>query len=309
MASGSKTAIYGAIIANVMIAISKFVAATFTGSSAMISEGIHSLVDTSNGILLLYGIKQSTKQPDREHPFGYGMEVYFWSFIVALLVFALGGGVALYEGFHHLNEPKELGDPLWNYVVLILAMIFEGSALYFALKAFKKTRGNLGFFDAIRKSKDSATIAIIIEDAAALIGLAIAFLGVLIGQLSGNPIFDALASILIGVLLCLVAFVLAYESKSLLVGESVKASDLSEIESVLKAHRHVTAFDLPKTMHLSPESVLLALDIHFKDGLSTDELELTVSEIETEIKNRRPHINKIYIESKALTNIGKTGVK
>ena len=268
----------------------------------MLSEGIHSLVDTSNGLLLLHGIKQSQKEPDSKHPFGYGMEVYFWSFIVALLVFALGGGVAIYEGIHHLISPKEVGNPLWNYVVLSLSIVFEGFALFFALKSFKKSRGKLGFIESIEKSKDAATFAIIIEDAAALIGLAIALAGVILGHITGNPYYDAIASILIGLLLCSVAIFLAKESKSLLVGEGIKSDDLKEVESILDNHDHVNQFDVPRTLHFGPSSALLALDIHFKDHLTTDEIEITTIEIERQIKNRKPYIDKIYIESKALKN-------
>ncbi|RLD48568.1 MAG: hypothetical protein DRI94_12350, partial [Bacteroidetes bacterium] len=174
MSGTSKKAIYGAVIANIAIAISKFTAAVFTGSSTMLSEGIHSLVDTGNGILLLLGIKKSKRPADENHPFGYGNEVYFWSFIVAVLIFALGGGIALYEGIEHILHPKEITDVIWNYVVLILAIVFEGSALSIGLKEFNKTRGNVSFYKALIETKDTSTAAIVIEDSAAVAGLTIA---------------------------------------------------------------------------------------------------------------------------------------
>ena len=215
MAGSSNRAIYGAIIANTAIAISKFFAAFFTGSSAMFSEGIHSLVDTGNGFLLLIGVRKSKKPADIKHPFGYGKEIFFWSFIVALLIFALGGGIAIYEGIKHIKHPQSLSNVGWNYLILILAMIFEGAALRIALQEFNTTRYAKSFFKALKDSKDSATVAVVIEDTAALLGLLIAFLSVLLGQLTGWVYFDGLGSILIGVLLVSVSLFFAVECKAL----------------------------------------------------------------------------------------------
>ena len=196
MATGSTKAVFGAILANVLIAVSKFVAAFFTGSSAMVSEGIHSLVDSTNGLLLLLGIKRSKKKATTQHAFGYGLEIYFWSFVVAIFVFALGGGVALYEGIHHLIEPKSAeGNPWWNISVLVIAMLIEGSSLLYALKTFNAKNTSVGFIDSIRQSKDAATFSVIIEEIAALMGLFIALLGVLLVLFTGNIIFDAKAGI------------------------------------------------------------------------------------------------------------------
>ena len=303
MAGDSKVAIYGAIAANVLIAVSKFVAAFFTGSIAMVSEGVHSLVDTSNGFLLLYGIKQGKKAPDEDHPFGYGQEVYFWSFIVAILIFGLGGGVSIYQGITHIIHPVEHGSPYINYIVLISAAIFEGTALYFAMKQFNKTRGELPIIKALRKSKDSATAAIIIEDTAALAGLIIAFLGVLVGHLFHFEYADGIASLLIGLLLSLVAIFLASESKQLLVGEGLEKEEREDIKAILAANENIEAFGPSKSIYFGPNSVLLALDVNFKDNLTTDELENAVLELEQTIKSKKPFIDKIYVESRALKEL------
>ena len=304
MAGSSKIAIYGAIAANVLIAVSKFVAASITGSAAMMSEGVHSLVDTSNGFLLLYGIKQSKKVPDEEHPFGYGKEVYFWTFVVAILIFGFGGGVAIYKGVNHLIHPQpQQGDLFINYIVLVMASVFEGIALFFALRQFNKSRKDLGLLEALRKSKDSATAAIIIEDSAALMGLVIAFFGLLLGDVFQYSKADGIASVLIGVLLSLVAVFLARESKQLLVGEGLGKKNREEIRKILADNVNIEAFGSIKSIYFGPDSVLLALDVNFVDGLSTDQLEKVVMDLENQIKGRKPFIDKIYIESRAFKEL------
>ena len=304
MAGNSKVAIYGAIVANILIATSKFVAAFFTGSAAMVSEGVHSLVDTSNGFLLLYGIKESKRPADEEHPFGYGQEVYFWSFIVAILIFGLGGGVAIYKGINHILHPIESeGNVIVNYVVLGASALFEGTALFFAMREFNKSRGDLGIVEALRKSKDSATAAIIIEDSAALIGLLIAFAGVFLGHVFEEPIFDGIASLLIGLLLSFVAAFLAKESKQLLVGEGLEKNDREDITKILASNKSIEAYGIVKSIYFGPTSVLLALDVNFVDGLSTDELEEVIINLEQEIQTSKPFIDKIYIESRALKEL------
>lgn len=304
MAGDSKIAIYGAIVANTLIAVCKFTAAAFTGSSAMVSEGVHSLVDTSNGFLLLYGIKKSKKPADDEHPFGYGNEIYFWSFVVAVLIFGFGGGVAIYKGIVNILHPvAHDGNVYVNYIVLFLASCFEGTALYFAMREFNKSRGDLGIIKALKKSKDSATAAIIIEDSAALMGLIVAFLGVFLSDVLHNPIFDGFASLLIGILLSLVAVFLAYESKQLLVGEGLSKDDREDIRSILTKNDAIEDFGRIKSLYFGPKSVLLALDVNFVDGLTTDNLEEVVSGLENEIQTSKPFIDKIYIESKALKEL------
>jgi len=300
MSGTSNKAIYGAIIANVAIAISKFIAAVFTGSSTMMSEGIHSLVDTGNGVLLLFGIKQSKKPADSKHPFGYGNEVYFWSFIVAVLIFALGGGIALYEGIQHVIHPKTLTDPLWNYIVLVLAIIFEGSALFVGLKQFNKTRGDVTFFKAIVDTKDTATAAIVIEDSAAVAGLTIALVSLLLGQITGIEYFDGIGSVLIGILLLSVSTFFAIECKSLLIGEGLPEDDIKKISSILSNDKNVTAYKRPLSLYFGPEEVLVNLNVDFKDELVSDEIEHTVDRIESKIKISVPSVNRIFIEAETI---------
>jgi len=298
MGGGSKFAIYGAIGANLLIAAGKFLAAFFTGSSAMLAEGIHSFVDTGNGFLLLLGIKRSRQEPDALHPFGYGKEVYFWSFVVSILIFALGGGFALYEGFHALQDPKVIEDPTWNYIVLIAAMIFEGTALYFALKVFNKSRvksGNL--ISSIIQSKDAATFAVIIEDSAAVVGLSIALIGIFLSQQLNNPYMDGGASMLIGVLLLSVATFLARESKDLLLGESANPDVLASINKIMSDNINIKEWGLPHTMHFGPESILLVIEIDLLDTLELSQAEKTMENLRVEIKLLNPKITQIYIQT------------
>jgi cation diffusion facilitator family transporter len=297
MAGSSKIAIYGAIAANSAIAVCKFIAAAFTGSSAMLSEGIHSLVDTGNGILLLFGISRSQRPPDQKHPFGYGNEIFFWSFIVAILIFALGGGIAIYEGIRHILHPRAPENVQWNYVVLILAMIFEGSALKVALKQFKTTRGNKPFFRALRESKDSTTIAVVVEDTAALLGLLIALLSVFLGQMTGWVYFDGIGSVLIGVLLVSVSYFFAVECKALLVGEGLGTENLKKIDRILEAEPRVAKHRRPLSLYFGPNEVLVNLDVHFIDDLTSDQIEETVDRIEAAIKTAVPKVNRIYVEA------------
>jgi cation diffusion facilitator family transporter len=297
MAGSSKIAIYGAIAANSAIAVSKFIAAFFTGSSAMLSEGVHSLVDTGNGILLLFGIKLSKNPPDEKHPFGYGNEVFFWSFVVAILIFALGGGIAIYEGVRHILHPRQLENVQWNYVVLILAMIFEGAALRVALKQFNASRRNKPFMRALKDSKDSSTVAVVVEDTAALLGLMIALLSVLLGHLTGWPYFDGIGSVLIGVLLVSVAFFFAVECKALLVGEGLLPEEVEKIGQILDEEPRVSVYRRPLSLYFGPSEVLVNLDVHFIDNLNSDQIEQTVDRIEDRIKAALPSVNRIYIEA------------
>ena len=297
MAGSSKIAIYGAIIANTAIAICKFVAAFFTGSSAMLSEGIHSLVDTGNGVLLLVGIRLSKSPPDEKHPFGYGNEVFFWSFVVAILIFALGGGIALYEGIRHILHPRTLTNVQWNYVVLILAMVFEGSALRVALKQFNASRSNKPFLRALKDSKDSSTVAIVVEDTAALAGLAIALVSVFLGHVTGWVYFDGIGSVLIGLLLVAVSLFFAAECKALLVGEGLLPEKVEQIQQILEDEPRVDAYRRPLSLYFGPNEVLVNLDVHFVDNLSSDQIEETVDRIESQIKQELPNVNRIYIEA------------
>ncbi len=298
--AGNKKAIYGAVTANIAIAISKFTAAIFTGSSTMLSEGIHSLVDTGNGILLLFGIKKSKKPADDEHPFGYGNEVYFWSFVVAVLIFALGGGVALYEGIEHIIHPREITDVIWNYVVLISAIVFEGTSLYIALKEFNKTRGDASFFKALTDTKDTSTAAVVIEDSAAVSGLTIALLTLIIGQITGIVYFDGIGSVLIGLLLLGVSTFFAIECKSLLIGEGLSKKEIQKITDILYEDEDVTAYKKPLTLFFGPDEVLVNLNVNFKDDLVSDEIEKIVDRLEGKIKKEIPAVNRIFIEAETI---------
>lgn len=305
MAASSNRAIYGAIIANTAIAISKFIAAIFTGSSTMFSEGIHSLVDSGNGFLLLIGVRRSKKPADDAHPFGYGKEVFFWSFVVALLIFALGGGFAIHEGIKNLQHPKPLTNVGWNYLVLILAMIFEGAALRVALQEFNKSRGSKPILRALIDSKDSATVAVVIEDTAALIGLMIAFSAVFLGQITGWIYFDGIGSVLIGVLLVIVALFFAIECKALLIGEGLLPEDVDKIINILKEENRVINYRRPLSLYFGPSQVLVNLDVNFADDLTPDDIEKTIDSLESRIKAALSVVNRIYIEAEALRPRGR----
>lgn len=298
MTGNSKIAIYGALAANIGIAVVKFIAASVTGSSAMISEGIHSTVDSGNSLLLLLGMKRSQRPPDRGHPFGHGKEIYFWSLIVAILVFSLGGGMSVYEGISHLRHPVELRDPFWNYIVLFVSMAFEGASLLYAVREFNKTRGNFNFWKEVSMSKDPGLFAVIYEEGAAIIGLAIALLGVFLGHYFNNPMYDALASMLIGVVLIFVAITMVRESKGLLVGESANSDIVKGIYDLVNKEPRVETLYFPLTMHLAPNEILLALDVEFQKDMTVEELFDAVNQLEEQIKAAFPNVKKIYIEAK-----------
>ncbi|MCK5782510.1 MAG: cation diffusion facilitator family transporter [Flavobacteriales bacterium] len=299
----SKLSIFLAIAANLAIAVMKFVASFFTGSAAMLSEGIHSLIDTANGGLLLLGIKRSKKAADKDHPFGYGKEAYFWSFIVAVMVFALGGGVALYEGIIHIIHPIKEADHsqiLWSVGVLVGAMLFEGSSLWFAMKQFRKTNPS-GFISALEDSKDTSTLAIIVEESAAMAGLVIALLGVSITYFTKDPIYDAIASILIGLLLTYVAYFMANEIRALLVGEAVINKDLSKIENILdKYDDEMEFYGNIRTMHLGPDEAMAGVEVNFEDHLTIAQIEPIIAKIKKDIRQEVPKFTHIYIESDSI---------
>lgn len=298
--SSPKIVIYGAIGANIAIAVAKFVATYFTGSSAMLSEGIHSLVDSGNGFLLLYGLHQSTKPASLEFPFGRSKELYFWSLIVAVLVFSVGGGMSIYEGIEHIKEPAPITDPTWNYVVLGLGILFEGTSFLIALREFNQSRGELGFWASLRRSKDPSVFAILMEDFAALIGLGIALVGVYLGHLLDNPYIDGSASIAIGLLLVCVAIFLIRETKGLLVGEGVDRDTLNDLQQIARAHEAVDQVRPPLTSYLGPQDVILALDVQFRRDLSAQEVEEAIDDLQDQIREKYPDFKRIFIEAKAL---------
>lgn len=302
MAGSSKTAIYGAIAANTAIAVSKFVAAFFTGSSSMLSEGIHSLVDTGNGALLLLGIKKSQKPADSKHPYGYGNEVYFWSFVVAVLIFALGGGIALYEGIEAILHPSPVDHTYikWNYVVLLLAIAFEGSALFVALKQFNANRREKSLVKELVASKDTATSAIVIEDTAALVGLVIALVAVFVSDTTGNVYADGVGSVLIGLLLVSVSLFFAIECKDLLIGEGLVQEDIQKIRDILEEEANVMVYKRPLSLYFGPNEVLINLDVKFKNQLTSKQIETTIDRIEAAIKEAIPTVNRIFIEAETV---------
>jgi len=299
MKSGSKSIVLIALAANCIIAIIKFVVAIITGSSAMLAEAVHSAADTGNQIFLLIGIKRSFKSPDSAHPFGYGQEQYFWSFMVAILIFFIGSIVSLYEGFHKLSAPTEIESPWMIYVILAISMCLESYAFFAAYKEFnsKRIKGD-GIFLSVHKTKDTSVAVILFEDSAALLGLSIAFVGVLLADLTGILIFDALASILIGVLLASVSFWLAYECKELLIGESASNLNLAKIEQSIKGFEEIDKTGEILTMHLGPNQILVTLSVEFKDELTTDEIEKAVDTIKSNIREGVPAATKIFIEAK-----------
>jgi cation diffusion facilitator family transporter len=303
MAAESKTAIFAAIGGNLAIAIMKFAAAAFTGSSAMLSEGIHSLVDTGNGGLLLLGIHKSKHPADATHPFGYGKELYFWSLIVAVLIFGVGGGISIYEGITHLIHPSPLEDPFWSYVVLGLAVVFEGIVFVIAFRAFQALKGeDENIWQAIKSSKDPTTFTVLFEDAAALLGLIVAFAGIFLAHYFNNPYLDGAASVLIGVILASVAVFLAYESKGLLVGEGADPETLENIRKLAEASAGVEKVINPLTMYFGPRTILLTVDIEFDKKLSAMEVEEAVDRLEKNIRSQYPDIKHIYIEAGAISS-------
>ena len=299
MASSSKKVIYAALAGNSLIAITKFAAATITGSSAMLSEGIHSIVDTGNQVLLLYGLKQSKQPPDEQYPFGHGKEIYFWSFIVAILIFAVGAGVSVYEGIHQIAEQRPIESPSVNYAVLGLAIIFEGAAWYFAFSEFRKVKGNWGFIEAVQRGKDPSMFVVLFEDSAAMLGLVLAFFGIALSQMTGIAMFDGIASILIGSILAGTAGWLAYETKSLLIGERANVQVIEGIRAIARKNPTVNHINEVLTMHMGPDFILLNLSVDFNDEALAPQIETAIAEIDAEIKRAFPEVKRIFIEAES----------
>lgn len=301
--SSSKVSIYAAMVANFAIAIAKFVGASISGSSAMLSEGIHSVVDSVNEILLLYGLKQSEKGPDDLHPLGHGQELYFWSLVVAVLIFSLGGGLSIYEGFQSFQETELAASPLVSYVVLGVAAVFEAVALTISIREFNHQNPDREFnlWTGIKRSKDPSSFIVIFEDAAALLGLAVAFAGVYLSQATANPMFDGIASIIIGILLTVVAIVLVAKTKGLLIGESAVPETQESIKNIIQTDPSVIGMGQLITFHLGPKDVMLALNIEFADALSADEIEAAVRRLEANIRKSHTEVKRIFIEAASMT--------
>jgi cation diffusion facilitator family transporter len=296
----SRVSIIAAILGNVAIAVTKFIAAGFTGSSAMLSEGIHSLVDTGNGGLMLVGIHKSQKAPDVEHPFGHGKELYFWSLIVSIAIFAVGCGMSIYEGVTHLLNPHPMSNAFWNYAVLGFAVVFEGISWFFGWKVFRAAKGRLGIIEAIHQSKDPTTFMVFFEDSAALLGLLIAFIGILIGQRFDSPYADGVASILIGLVLGLVSFFLAYETKGLLIGEGVDRETLKKIRTLIETDPGVEHVSRALTMYFGPHEVLLNIELKFRDELSAVGVRAAVARLQQKVRQNHPDITRIFFASESL---------
>jgi cation diffusion facilitator family transporter len=302
MASGSTKVIIAALIGNTLISITKFIAAFITGSSAMLSEGIHSLVDTGNQVLLLHGLKQAKKPADQHFPFGHGKEVYFWSFIVAILIFALGGGISIYEGIQHILHPEPITNPMINYIVLGLAMLFEGAAWFFAFREFSRAKGKHGYIEAVQRGKDPSIFVVLFEDSAAMLGLLVAFAGIALTQSTGYLYFDGAASIIIGLILLGTAIWLAYETKGLLIGESANRHVIDGIRTILNTHASTEHVNEVLTMHMGPDFVLANISIDFQDELTAEDIETAVAEMDQLIKNKYPQIKRIFIEAEKRKN-------
>jgi cation diffusion facilitator family transporter len=294
--NSSKKVIYAALLGNLLIAVTKFAAAAWTGSSAMLSEGVHSLVDTGNELLLLYGLRQATKPADDHHPLGYGRELYFWTFIVAILIFALGAGVSLYEGISHVREPVHMESPTLNYVVLGLSVIFEAGSWWVALKEFRRSKGSLGYFRAVRESKDPTTFTVLFEDTAALLGLVMALVGISAAHGLGMPELDGVASIGIGLVLAATALVLARETKGLLIGEAARPGVQNSILNIVQADPLVERANGVLTVHLAPQQVVAALSIDFEDDLSTADIETCVTRLESRVREKHPEVTMLLVK-------------
>lgn len=295
-AHGSKKVIYAALIGNGLIAVTKFFASFYTGSSAMMSEAVHSVVDTGNQGLLLFGIKRANRPKDERHPFGYGMEIYFWAFVVAILIFAVGAGVSIYEGIHKLQHPETISSPHINYLVLGAAMIFEGVAWYIAYKEFGKMKGNQSLFEAVRHSKDPTVFTVLFEDSAAMLGLMTAFIGIFIASTFGVLWADGAASIVIGIILAATAVVLAFETKGLLIGEAASPALIQSIEEIVQKDRSILHVNELRSMHMGPSDILLALSLDFQDDISAGQVETQISKLEQEIKTKHNEIKHLFIE-------------
>ena len=296
----SKSVVYAALIGNLLVAGIKFAAAFFTGSSAMLSEAVHSLVDTGDQAVLLYGIHRSAQPPDQDHPLGHGRELYFWSFVVALLIFTIGAGVTLYEGISHIRNPHPIENVTVSYIVIAASMVFEGATWAFALRSFRKSCGDIGFLEAVRRSKDPPTFIVLFEDSAALLGLLIALAGIFATQYFNAPVIDGIASVAISILLAAVAILLARESKALLIGEPATPGMR---DAILKIARDIPGIENAQvmfTVHLAPDQIVAALNVEFADGLQTPEIEQKTALLESALREQRPELIALFIKPHAV---------
>jgi cation diffusion facilitator family transporter len=284
-----------ALLANLGIAVSKFVAAAITGSSAMLTEGVHSVVDSTNQLLLMWGRRQAKKPPDKYHPLGYGRELYFWSFVVAVLVFSLGAGVSIYEGIIHIAEPEHAVSPVVAYGVLFVAFVLEGWSTLEAFREFKAAKGKLSWWQAIRRSKDPPAFIVLLENGAAMAGIVAAAIGVALSQLTGDPFYDGAASVVIGVILGITAMVLAHESKGLLIGEAADPELVRGLRELACSKRGIVGVGHVLTIHSSPDQISAMMNVDFRDTITAGDVERIVREVEREAHKRWPQVRRLFI--------------
>jgi len=298
----SGVVLYAALLANLGIAVAKFVAAAITGSSSMMSEGFHSVVDSGNQVLLLYGRHRSTKPPDHQHPFGYGRELYFWSFVVAILIFAIGAGVSAFEGYRHIVHPEEMTSATLNYVVLAVSAALEGTSWAIAIREFARSKGDAGWWQAIRQSKDPPTFIVLFEDSAALAGLAVAAAGVWASHHLDRPRLDGAASIGIALILAAVAVLLAREAKGLLIGERADEEVIARVHDLIDGHPAVSSVNHVRTIHTGPREVFAAISVDFRDDVTMGQAETLIEEIEDQLREALPQLGSIYIRPEKKEN-------
>jgi cation diffusion facilitator family transporter len=297
--SSSKFVIYAALGGNLLIAATKFAAAAFTGSAAMLSEGIHSAVDSGNQLLLLHGLKRAARPATPDHPFGHGLQLYFWAFVVAIMIFGVGAGVSILEGIDKIRRPHPIENAIVNYVVLGLALVFEGVVWAIALRAFWKVKGAQGWLQSVRRSKDPALFTVLFEDTAAMLGLVVALVGIALSQALDMPRLDGVASVAIGLILATTAGFLAYECQSLLTGEGVSPEVRASIARIATVEPGILRPNEILTMHFGPQDVLVALSLDFADGLSAVDVERTVTSIERQIKAAHPEVTRVFVEAQS----------
>jgi cation diffusion facilitator family transporter len=295
----SKAIVYAAFAGNSLIAVTKFAAAAFTGSSAMLAEAVHAAVDTGNQALLLIGMRRAARPADARHPFGYGAEIYFWAFVVAVLIFGVGAGVSIYEGFSKLSNPHPVENAYINFIVLGFAFVFEAGAWWYAWKGFSASKGRVGYLTAIVRSKDPTIFTVLLEDTAAMLGIIVAFLGILLADLTGLAWLDAAASIVIGLILAAVATLLAYETKGLLIGEAAAPSVVRALRKMVGESEGVRTINELRTVHFGPTDILVAISVDFADALSSRQVEQSVTAIEAAIKQAYPSVTRVFVEAQS----------
>jgi cation diffusion facilitator family transporter len=296
MVTSSRKVIYAALAGNCLIAITKAAAALMTGSSAMLSEAIHSGADTGNEILLLYGLRRAKMPADNEFPFGHGKELYFWSFVVAMVLFAGGAGLSIYKGIDQLVSPVPVKHSFVNYAVIGLALIFEGTTWYIALTEFTKSKGAWGYIQAVHRGKDPSIFIVLLEDSAAIIGLIVAWIGILLSHMTGNPVYDAAAAVIIGLILAGTAILLASETKGLLIGESANKEVVRGIRDIAGASKEIKKVNEVLTMHMGPDFILVNISVDFVDPILATEVEVAVAALDRAIKQAYPKVQRVFVE-------------